>query len=169
MLHPFTYYSLSFRIIRDDEGYHCESISRRYAANLARLSGRPALKRAYWSFFLWADGRWPAHLRPHLFCADNYRVVCWWVIGVSQSHTSKANLWPCQLAAVAPRAHRAVSDACVWWKSREERETIWHAGGGRPLTDLLIGCLFWCSFCVCVSVLKTTQYWENYTFNILTI
>lgn len=101
------------------------------------------------------------------FCADNYRVVCCWVTGASQSHTSTANLWPSQLAGAAPRAHRAASDACVWWKNRVERETIWHAGGSTTShwpshrSPLLVQFLM---SCCCVSVLQTTTLKNESTF-----
>lgn len=59
------------------------------------LSGRPALKRAYWSFFLWADGRWPAHLRTHLFLCRQLQgglLVSHWCLAVPHFNSQPLTL-----------------------------------------------------------------------------
>lgn len=131
-----------------------------------RLSGRPALKRAYWSFFLWADGRWPAHLRPHLFLCRQLQgalLVSHWSLAVPHFNSQ-----PLTLPTSGRGGGSKSAQSCLWCLCVV---TIWHAGGYATSHwpshwwPLLVQSLMR----YCVSVLKTTQYWENYTFNILTI
>lgn len=136
-----------------------------------RLSGRPALKRAYWSFFLWADGRWPAHLRPHLFLCRQLQgglLVSHWCLAVPHFNSQ-----PLTLPTSGSGTKSAQS--CLWCLCVVEKQ-----GGARDnLTCRGWATSHWPSHWwpllvqflmrYCVSVLKTTQYWENYTFNILTI
>lgn len=89
-----------------------------------RLSGRPALKRAYWSFFLWADGRWPAHLRPHLFLCRQLQgalLVSHWSLAVPHFNSQ-----PLTLPTSGRGSGSKSRQSCLWCLCVVEKQ-----GGAR--------------------------------------
>lgn len=155
LLHPFTYFHQSLKTISDDPGYRFESISRRFAANLDPFK-RKTLNMLIASY---SSSRWSLTrtYKATSFCADNYRVVCWWVSGASQSHTSTANLWPRPMSGSRTKsAQSRLWCLCVVEEQGGARDNLTSSGGERPLNDLLIGLLQSLMRC-CVSVLQTIK------------